>query len=143
MPNGFDGQVDDFLVSRLRHPGYRGACQGAPQYVDGLARTAIIAIAAGYEIVHPAQRVHDLGRGYRGAQLGQRLVGFVHEQGDAVLTAVQPDPLVKPGNHAFLAVVAVLLDHCVDIFVAQQVDAGGGFTAVALIHAGSLSGLRF
>ena len=44
-----------------------GACQGPAQHVDELARTAIIAIAPGYEIVHPVQRVHDLGRGYRRA----------------------------------------------------------------------------
>ncbi|MNV82644.1 hypothetical protein D3C71_1763900 [compost metagenome] len=52
-------------------------------------------------------------------------MGLVHEQRHGVLATVQADPLVEPSDDGFGALVAMPLDHGVDVFVAQGVGLSG------------------
>ncbi|MNL21052.1 hypothetical protein D3C87_1423250 [compost metagenome] len=127
-------------------PGYRGACQGGARILDRLhipvarfqrlAEAFVVAVIAKHEAALQARAIRAVLQargdivsraiGYRGAQPGQGLVRFVHEQRHGVFTAMQADPLIEPRDDGFRASVAVLLDHDVDVFIAQLVCRGGG-----------------
>lgn len=133
-----DSPSDLKSVDRL--PGYRGACQGAPpRLVPQIIERCPKVLGVLFEIEADASLILTVSPGserflcirYRlarlhasRAQFGQRLVRFVHEQGDADLAAVTSDPLIQACNHGFRALVAMPLYECVDVLVAERMDGG-------------------
>ncbi|MNV65781.1 hypothetical protein D3C71_1584980 [compost metagenome] len=97
----------DLRIARMCLPGYRGACQGGAKIRAQADRRPPAGLYPDNCLLH--QHV-QAGIGYRGAQRGQRLVRFVHEQRHGIFATVDADPLVEFSDHRFRAAVAVLLD---------------------------------
>ncbi|MNL40899.1 hypothetical protein D3C87_1632770 [compost metagenome] len=117
-------------------PGYRGACQGGAKIRAQADRRPPAGLYPDNCLLH--QHV-QAGIGYRGAQRGQRLVRFVHEQRHGIFATVDADPLVEFSDHRFRAAVAVLLDCRIDVFVGEGM---GGVGLNCHVASPGVSGVR-